>query len=451
MNEVFRFHVLRPPDAVSDPDTISTAEESGFQQKLREKVTKEEELSAIQQEALSFISGDLEGSDEYCVPPDLKDVLTAFQECQMVLDNAISQEVIIDLETVKPIIEDMIANAGGRETTLGDQIVGRGRASFREFVADSIIALTILHQENLPIFENMVKYLRLMSLIEKVASEDKTLDAPGAIPQLLNQIVLLPNDIFPLQPTLRDVSELDKSLQKILQVAYSPVVTGAFREVGVADLEVVEQEILRYEMGEIAHVENVLHGEQKVRTHRTMRRTEDYTFTETETTEKAEQDLQSSERFELQREAQKTIREESSLDVGVTVKYGGFVDVEASTKYASKNASEESPKSASNYAREVTTRAVSTLEERALERRALTVISETEETNTHTLSAEDHHVVGIYRWLDKVFNTRVYNYGLRLMYEFIVPEPAVFLLQALANRTPAGPLQFHPKTRTVNH
>lgn len=223
---------------------------------------------------------------------------------------------------------------------------------------------------------------------------------------------------------------------------------GAFREVGIADLEVVKEEIQRYESGEIAHIENVLRGETKKRTHRRTERTEETYLREEETIEDTEKDLQSTDRFELQKESQQTVSQESSFDVGVTVKYGGFVDVEASTKYATKNANQLSTRSATSYAREATEHTVSRIQERVREQRIRTTIQEIEELNLHKVdnaTQPDDHVVGIYRWVDKIYKAQVQNYGKRTMFEFIVPEPAAFTLYAQAKKPPADVTLTEPK------
>jgi hypothetical protein len=137
---------------------------------------------------------------------------------------------------------------------------------------------------------------------------------------------------------------------------------GAFRNVGISDLMVVKQEIQKYEPGEVAHIENVLQGEFKKRTHRKTKRTEETYLTEIETTEESERDLQSTERFEMQKETQETIKKDSKFGLDVTVKYGGFIDVTANTKYATKKASEKARKSATNYARDITERSVSRIQ-----------------------------------------------------------------------------------------
>ena len=55
------------------------------------------------------------------------------------------------------------------------------------------------------------------------------------------------------------------------------------RDVGVADLLIVKQHLRNYERMDIAHIENVLIGENKSRTHRALERTEETLTTEKET------------------------------------------------------------------------------------------------------------------------------------------------------------------------
>ena len=132
-----------------------------------------------------------------------------------------------------------------------------------------------------------------------------------------------------------------------------PASTGSARPIGIAGLMVVEQDIQRYELGEIAHIENVLRSEFKERKHRRAQTTEESTFLETERSEQTERDLQTSERFELQTESQQTIRQDSSKDVGVSgsASYGPVGDVTITTNFATSSAQEESNRSATTYAR----------------------------------------------------------------------------------------------------
>jgi hypothetical protein len=85
-------------------------------------------------------------------------------------------------------------------------------------------------------------------------------------------------------------------------------------------------------------------------------------------------------------------------------------------------------KAAQNFSREVVAKAVSRVQTRTSEQRSVTKLFETEETNTHKLEGDSEHVSGFYRWLDKRYKAQLYNYGKRMMFEFVLPEPAAFFV-----------------------
>lgn len=228
-----------------------------------------------------------------------------------------------------------------------------------------------------------------------------------------------------------------------------PTTRGEARILGIADLMVVEQDLLRYQYGEIAHIENVLKSELRARTFRTSSMREESEFTESETSEEQQRDLATSDRFNLQTETQNVITENTSKDAGVTVNasYGPSVDVTASFNYATSNSRQNSNRASSSFAREVTSRAVSRLQKRSLERRSVRTVEEIEETNKHSFDNKEGlaDISGIYRFVDKIYKAQIVNYGKRLMLEFVVPEPAAFLRYALANRPLDGVTQVKPQ------
>jgi hypothetical protein len=66
-------------------------------------------------------------------------------------------------------------------------------------------------------------------------------------------------------------------------------------------------------------------------------------------------------------------------------------------------------------------------------------LNEVEEINQHILDngqPSNGHVTGIYRWVDKRYRAQVYNYGVRLLLEFILPEPAAFYRATHTGTTP---------------
>lgn len=203
------------------------------------------------------------------------------------------------------------------------------------------------------------------------------------------------------------------------------------KPLGVGDFRRVEQRICCYEPGEVAHIENVLMGETKERTTRRLLTTEDFFSTVTEEEKNEERDSQTADRLELERETSKVVEMDLSFELGVNLaaQYGP-VKIVADTKFATSVASTEADRQASRYAKEVTDRALERITTKVREERSTRRRQEYEETNLHRLVAEDDHVVGLYRWVDKVYEAKVVNYGKRLMFEFLVPEPAAFHLHA---------------------
>jgi hypothetical protein len=210
---------------------------------------------------------------------------------------------------------------------------------------------------------------------------------------------------------------------------------------GIGDLLIIKQELLRYTAGEVAHIENVLKSEFKTRTDTRSREIEEVIITETEQLEETEKDLQTTERFELQKEAEKTIQEQMSLQAGVSITAGyGPVSITAHADFALNQASTESNRTASTFARDVTERSVSRIMKKSREQRMRRTLERYEEKNEHGFDNKNGsgHVIGIYRWVDKYYKARLINYGRRMMLEFMVPEPAAFYLYLQSKQTPKG-------------
>lgn len=250
----------------------------------------------------------------------------------------------------------------------------------------------------------------------------------------------IPSTAFAVLRKSEEFSDLIKNVAldyPIAMLEAEPPVPGSaaargITPLGVGDLLVVRQDIRRYETGEVAHVENVLKSEHMNRKHSRLRETEVTAVDETETTEESEKDLQSTERFELQREAQKTIEMQMSLDAGLAVSASyGPVSVTAHADFALSQSTSEATRTASTYAKQVTEESVSRIRRRTRQERTRRTLERFEEVNEHGFEndgAEAANITGVYRWLDKYYRARLVNYGRRLMIEFIVPEPAAFFI-----------------------
>ena len=210
---------------------------------------------------------------------------------------------------------------------------------------------------------------------------------------------------------------------------------GSVAPAGIADLLVVKQQLVRYEGTDVAHIENVLKGERKEREHTRRRETEELTFRETEITTSEERELESTNRFEMSRETSETIKEDAKLTAGLKVsgKYGPTVEFSASAEGSLSRSKEEATKTAAKFSQDVTQRSANKVTERVLERSSLRVTNEVIEKNSHVLDnvGGPGHISGVYQWVSKVYQAQMFNYGLRTIYDFMVPEPGAFLIAAL--------------------
>lgn len=211
-------------------------------------------------------------------------------------------------------------------------------------------------------------------------------------------------------------------------------VRGLIRPLGIGDLKVVRETLLAYEAGEVAHIENVLQGESKERTHRRLDRTETTLFTSEESSSERERDTQSTDRFELKRETEQTIKDDLSIKAGlnVTAAFGPVVTT-ATGDFAYSNSKTDSSKGSSNFARELVDRSISKVVTKVRSERTTKTIAEIEEINKHSLDNSQpggSNINGVYRWVDKRYRAQIYNYGRRLLLEFVLPEPAAFFRAA---------------------
>jgi len=229
---------------------------------------------------------------------------------------------------------------------------------------------------------------------------------------------------------------------------FTPETRGEVELVGIQDLLLVRQRLHEYRAGEIAHIENVLQGERKAKKHRTLHRSEVTFMQETETEETVEKELQTTDKYELQTESSKVVQEDKSAEAGVTVTASyGSVDIEAHGNYANSSSTTESRQASATYARDVVSRSLQRIRERVLTRRSRTDITEVEVINDHEFDNREGngHVTGIYRWVDKVYEAQIVNYGKRTMLEFMIPDPAAFHRYASTHRPSAGKVVPRPE------
>lgn len=204
------------------------------------------------------------------------------------------------------------------------------------------------------------------------------------------------------------------------------------KNIGITDYKKVEQSTYCYVEGDVAHIENIMAREYKERATRKLRRSENQTTKSTESEKEKLSDTTSTERHEMQSEISKILQEskdfaaQAGFNANWKLGSAGSMGVSANANYATHNSKEESNRQAVTEAKDITARALDRIVTKVKEERIDKIIEEFEENNKHGFdnTKGSSHVVGVYRWVDKVVKNQIYNYGKRMMFEFMVPEPA---------------------------
>ena len=162
---------------------------------------------------------------------------------------------------------------------------------------------------------------------------------------------------------------------------------------------------------------------------------------DTTTTTETTTDLSTSERFSLKQESENTVKEDINAKAGANVssKYGN-TQFSANASFDYSNSKNDSQKVSSDYARDVTSRASIKVTESIRVQQTTHVLETFEEDEHHSFdnTAGTENVSGIYQWVNKVYRAQIFNYGKRLLFDIMVPEPAGLLLDAANISTQTG-------------
>lgn len=216
------------------------------------------------------------------------------------------------------------------------------------------------------------------------------------------------------------------------------VIYGVNR-IGVIDYRKVEQELCCYIPGEVSHIENIMAKEYKDRSTRSLSRVEQSMELKSEQEVEKSMDTASTERNEMSSEIAKVIEKDRSTDLGFTAsanggKEGAYQWAAAGTAdFSFGQSSSNSNTIARTQAKEITQRALERVVQKVSSTRTSKMLREFEDSSTHGFDNRkgSTHITGIYRWVDKVYKNRIVNYGKRLVYEFMVPEPSRWYKEAI--------------------
>ena len=325
----------------------------------------------------------------------------------------------------------------------------------KDRVWQNFFALTIIPEYRPHLLESLTKTLVMCSLIEKITedddeesdgksesgAEDLDIDTRQEILAAAKATIVLPKEIF---------STLDS--QTATSVA--PCAIG--------DLQLVRQRLLRYELGEVARIENVLKGERKETTQRKLNRINESVTDNSADFNETATDIQGS-RTDLLNETLKMLAKDTTTTTfdKFTTNYGPPTTVTYSGSYSVGNDSETNKpyiEDVANFAKNITAKTANRIARYVNQVRTLSTLNESEETVIHTFdnTASPNNVTGIYRWVNKIYAAHVVNCGYRLMVEFVLPNPAetyiksLFHLQGVSLEEPTAPDQLKELHLQIN-
>ena len=211
--------------------------------------------------------------------------------------------------------------------------------------------------------------------------------------------------------------------------AEPPFIPSKFgiRRLGIEDYKKVVSEVCCYREAEVSNIVNIMQGEFLSKT-TTRERIQETTTTIERSTEKENlTDTTSTERFEMQTEIAKIMAQDRQKTAYANLSVGGDKwRLDAGGTYATANSKEESNRQAVTEATELTQRAMERIVTKFREEVVTKITESFKEENSHIYDNRtgDGHVSGVYRFINAIYKNQVYNYGKRLMYEFMIPEPS---------------------------
>lgn len=298
-----------------------------------------------------------------------------------------------------------------------------------EHLSSTFLALYINPRRDRPSLLQIAEPLRLMWLLRRIRDMDPILGTADIVSQTLAATITLP----------------------------PPGVFGAqnrrIHPVGIADLLLVKQHISGYELGEVARIENILKGESRTHTQKHSLVNERITTVDTTTEKVEEKELTTKDTINLRNEIQNTLNEQLKVGAGVSFTYDGSpYHVESNVNFAYDRSSSQASQSAQELSKDVVQKTASKLTER-IQQIITTKITETledTENQDYNNSKGPEHISGVYQWVEKVYTAQVFNYGKRLLFDVMVPEPGAYLLQLAQQPAPNDQVPVAPPPLTLH-
>jgi hypothetical protein len=403
MDELFRMIALRAPDTTVGPSALSVSSGSAWQQTLPTQGTP-----AVKRRALKAAATVLQASANYVGDVSKLKYGAAINAFYSASDDP--KQAPQNLAALAALILKSFGMAAG--ALIKDP----------EFIAettniqDSLVAAFITPPPASNLLADLSRAIELFNLVQLTAAKDPIITDAASIQTALNLPILLPKPAFPIAPT-------------------------TVAAVGIGDLLVVRQHPLRYEAAQISYVENILSGETKGRDEKHDLQTVQTTLTETDNTTTTFKDLQTTDQSALSTATQSQVQQTLNAQAGVTVSaaYGSLkINANASVAYA--NSQSQSNQVATQTAHDIVNQAATTVTNQTISQQTSKITETYKQGETHSFAnpSPNPDVVGVYQWINEIDRAQVFNYGKRVLFDLMVPEPAAFLLDAATTAAAAS-------------
>lgn len=395
MDELFRMIALRAPDTTVGSGTLSVSSGSAWQQSLPTQGT-----AAVKRRSLKAAATVLQASATYVGDVSKLKYGAAISAFYSAFDDP--KQVPQNLAA----LADLVSKSFGMTA---DALVKDAEfISETTNIQDSLVATFITPPPASNLLADLSRAIELFTLIQSIAAKDPNLTDVTSIQASVILPIVLPSPAFPIAP-------------------------NTVAAVGIGDLLVVRQHPLRYEAAQISYVENILSGETKGRDQKHDLQTIQSTLTETDNTTTTFKDLQTTDQSALSTATQSQVQQTLNAQAGVTVSaaYGSLkINANASVAYA--NSQSQSNQVATQTAHDIVNQAATTVTNQTISQQTSQITETYKEGETHSFSnpSPNPDVVGVYQWINEIDRAQVFNYGKRVLFDLIVPEPAAFLLDA---------------------
>ncbi len=411
-SEDLQFNFVQYPDPYESPPVSSTNSFFNDLVHLRES-GKPDTRNEMENLAVNYIDGSVEYEEKFINNVnEINGPIKYFSK----IDDYIRK-------TPEFEIEALICEAESILHKEKDEITSYLKSTEYNFEKDSIwqsyFTLIIILGYRYDLLEYFTKTLVMCNLLEYIFLENNFDISIDEIKSLAFATIILPESVFPLPPSTSQKFSSPPEFNN-----------GWIEPYAIGDLQMVRQKFLRYEPGEIAYIENVMKGEKK-KIERTKRsKVEDNVTNYNESIDNYKTTDQE-ETKNLQKELYNVIADNiiNTNFQGLQTTYGPPTTANLDGGWSMEikpNQDTPSKNDIVGFARKVLNQTVNNIRRKVSESRSFSTLNENEEKVTSILDNKnsDKNTRGIYRWLNKVYQAHVINYGNRLMVEMLIPNPA---------------------------